>query len=127
MKTHATGAKFFDFKTSPIFVGKYLGEEIKREEDDAKDDTKKKGDLMGFAFLDLVNDEETIIGSSFAISKAVKGSKKGTIFGIEFLAKETKGDRPFNRFKVDEAESDQDVKDLLKAVGVTEEETEHKI
>ena len=107
-----TNAQFHDFKTTPLFVGTYTGEKLIRSEDDPKDKNKKKGDLMGYEFLD----EEGMnvwVGASASIQGSMeptddKGKiksadvvKKDTVVSFEFTGEgKTKAGRKFNKFRV---------------------------
>jgi len=108
-----SGADFWDFEEYPVFTGKFIRDVI-RETDGknaATNPNEKAGSTMGFLFshVDLSTGEETgeetIIGNSFSIEKALKDPKaKSSVLWIEFLgkkdAKDTANGRPFNQFHI---------------------------
>jgi hypothetical protein len=106
-----TQAEFHDFESSPIFVGTFTGGKMERGEDDKKDKTKKKGDLMGYYFESEDGTEEIVGASSTvesvmepneeALAKGKEPVAKGTIIGFRFKGKgETATGRPFNKFAI---------------------------
>lgn len=99
-----TNANFHDFNAHPLFIGMYTGNRLIRQENDAKDKTKKKGDLMGYEFNDE-NGMPVLVGASSAIEAIMDNEKikvqKDTIMSFEFQGKGvTKNNKPFNRFRV---------------------------
>jgi len=100
-----TNASFHDFEKQSLFVGEFTGEKLIRSEDDAKDANKKKGDIMGYEFLD--DDGMTVIvGNSSNINQVMNDEKepikKGTVCSFEFQgkSKSPKTGRTFKRFKI---------------------------
>ena len=101
-KTIVSGAEFYDFEKNPVFVGKYL-RDVVREKDGknaATNPNEKAGSVMGYLFQAETGDE-TIIGNSFSIQKALQDPKNREVtLWIEFEGKtEIKG-KPFNRFHI---------------------------
>lgn len=100
-----TNASFHDFEKQSLFVGEYTGEKLVRNEDDPKDANKKKGDVMGYEFLDE-NGMPVIIGNSSQIEDVMNDEKdpvkKGAVCSFEFQgkSKSPKTGRTFNRFRV---------------------------
>lgn len=107
MKNLVSGADFHNFETSPVFVGMFTGETVKREKDadgSADDANKKAGAIMGYVFEDK-NGNLVNIGNSYLIAKAIEQIKSGDWLRIEFTgkAKNSKG-QPVNRYKIDQLE-----------------------
>lgn len=98
-KTLVSGAKFHDFEAAPEHCGTYLSPVV-REKDDAVDEKKKAGDIMGYLSVDD-DGEETIIGNSHQIGKAIEQMKKGDRWYIRFIEKTMNSkQQPVNRFEV---------------------------
>lgn len=97
-RTLVSGAAFHDFEASPEFTGTYLTPVV-REKDG--DENQKAGDVMGYLFADE-NGEETIIGNSHQVGKAIEQVKKGDLLYFQFLGKtqNSKGQQ-VNRFRVE--------------------------
>ena len=110
MQTVQSGAEYYDFsQPGTEFSGKFLNP-VLRDADHPTETDKKKGDLLGFLFQDA-NGNETIIGASHAIEKALTKESEGVgrYYRITFLEKtQLDAGRTYNRFKVerfdDEAE-----------------------
>jgi len=104
-----SGAEFWDFEESPIFIGKYMDKVI-REKDGpnaATNPNEKAGSVMGFKFEDEFG-QEHIIGNSNSIQKALEkiGYNKNVILYIEFEGKTTLASgKPFNRFHIQTVKS----------------------
>lgn len=93
-----SGGSFHDFETEPVFEGVYKG--VVQAEKDNETRNQKKGDVIGYAF-DGENDEESIIGNSHSVRKAIEQVTEGAKLRIEFLGKGESNGKPFNKFKID--------------------------
>lgn len=99
-----TNAAFHDFEKTPLFVGQYTGEKLVRSEDDKKDSNKKKGDVMGYEFIDE-NGMTVIVGNSSTVEQVINDEKdpikKDEVVSFEFQGKaKTKNNRTFNKFNI---------------------------
>lgn len=94
-----TSPDYHDFEKASEVYGTYV-EPFLRPKDDAKDKTKKKGDVIGYV-LENEKGTRTIVGNSFLVEKYLKDAEKGTIFGFRFLGqqKNAKGQK-FNAFDI---------------------------
>lgn len=103
--TLTSAATFWDFKKEPFFEGQHTGNTVQAEQDDP-DNNRKKGDIMGYEFVDDQG-EIHIIGNSFQMEKAMEKCKSMGIekpyLIIEFKGTEKlkKSGRQFNRFSIE--------------------------
>ena len=96
-----SGSGYHDFKTSPVFEGNYKGV-VKAKEDNPKFKTKK-GDVIGYTFVEKGSKSEQIISSSHHITKALEDDKFSPkrLWWIEFLGqKKISGGRKVNDFLI---------------------------
>ena len=92
-----SGAAFWRFEDDPEVIGMYQGPVIARED---KADMWSKGDTIGFLMLSAKG-SEFILPGNYAISEALENAKKGEIFKVTFLGKETNSSgKPFSRFRI---------------------------
>lgn len=99
-----TNASFHDFEKTTLFVGQYTGEKLIRTEDDAKDKTKKAGDVMGYIYTDG-NGMAVVVGNSSTVEQVINDKdnpvEKDEVMSFEFQGKgKTKNGRDFNRFRI---------------------------
>ncbi len=102
MKPLISGAEFHDFEATPIYNGKLVSEQVR--EKDGEGENQKAGSVIGFIFENKAG-EQSIIGNSHSIAKAVSMVKLGDWLRIEFLGQGAKNNgQKFNRFKIDALE-----------------------
>jgi hypothetical protein len=100
-----SGAEYWDFDENTTFIGTWTGREMKREKD-GKEDNQKKGDVIGFYFVDE-NGQEWVISNSHQIKKAVEQVEEGDKLEIIFKGKtENASGKPVNRYEISVIEED---------------------
>lgn len=106
-----TSPDYHNFDKESEVYGEYV-EKFLRPNDDKKDKTKKKGDLIGFV---LKNEKGTnfIVGNSFLIDKHLKDAKAGAIYGFKFIGKQKAEKGSFNAFDIWEFDSMQEAREFF--------------
>lgn len=99
LKTVVSGAAYHDFEKEPVYQGHFV--KLFKAPKDIPKNQKKKGDTIGFEFVDEKG-KISIISNSYSINKALEEDEFSTetMWWIEFMGKETAGGKPFNRFYV---------------------------
>lgn len=98
--TVVSGATFWDFKTKPLFIGRFKRPMIAQEDDEKMN--RKKGDVMAYLMEDSAGHEH-LIGASYSIERAVTSENVGigSILKITFVEqKKAKSGRKFNVYDV---------------------------
>lgn len=98
-KTLSSGAGFWDFMKKAVFIGSYVKDFLRPK--DGKGANEKKGDVIGYVFIDEKGHEH-IISNSYQIREAltaIQFSKTQTLY-IEFLEKVQVKGKPLNRFDI---------------------------
>ena len=101
MRKIVSAADFKEFVEGESYSGKFV-RPVHRETDHPTDPSKKRGDLMGYLFEDYKG-EETIIGASHSITKALTAENEGVgnFYQITFVEKvNIDGGRAFNKYDV---------------------------
>ena len=102
---------YVNFDETKDFFGAYV-EPFKRPNDDKKDKTKKKGDVIGYVFADAKGTNH-IVGNSYLIEKYIKDATPGTVYGFRFLGKQKAEKGTFNAFDIWGFESMEEAKDFF--------------
>lgn len=124
MRKIVSAAEYKEFGQGETYSGKFI-RPVLREQDHETDTSKKRGDLMGFLFEDFKG-EETIIGASHSIQKALtaEGEGVGNYYRITFVEKvQLEKGKSFNRYDVQAYDSKEE---YLEAEGVSQETPEAK-
>lgn len=97
--TVVSGATFWDFKTKPMFIGRFKRPMLATEDDDKMN--RKKGDVFAYLMEDAEGHEH-LIGAAFSIEKAVTSENVGigSILKITFVEKKKSKRGFFNVFDV---------------------------
>jgi len=100
MKVVSSGAGYHKFSDQPIFQGHYLSKFLAPK--DIPANKTKKGDVIGFNFMEEGTGKEVIITNSYQVQKALEedGFKTTTLWWIEFIEKTMVKGKPFNRFLI---------------------------
>ncbi len=99
-KLVSSGAGYHDFSKNPVFQGHFVSKFLAPK--DIPANKTKKGDVIGFNFLEEGTGREAIISNSYAINKALEedGFKTDTLWWIEFIEKAMVKGKPLNRFQI---------------------------
>lgn len=101
--TVQSSAEFWDFSTTPEFVGRFTGVTLNCKEDDPEHN-RKKGDLMAFEFMDT-SGQLWWIGASHQMRTLLSNESygAGSVFKIIFKGKKPmKNGRSVNLFEIRE-------------------------
>jgi len=94
--------KFGGDQGKPVFVGHFVEKVLAQKDDKSKQ--RKKGDVMGYLFVQDGTEREFALPNSHAITQGLEaeGWNKKTKFWIEFQGKVAGGNgkNPYNRFYV---------------------------
>lgn len=108
-----TSAQFHNFDQTAIFVGSYLEESKRLEDQDPKDGKGKKGDVNGYIFMDE-DGNQSIIGNSKAVEDVMKDIKPEDVVGFKFLGKKlTKNKKNFRAFQIYQFDSFDEANDFF--------------
>lgn len=94
----SSGASYHKFEEEPVFEGNFVSKFLAPK--DIPSNRTKKGDVIGFNFIDLATGKESIVSNSYSIQKALEedGFNVNTKWWIEFEGKTIVKGKPFNRF-----------------------------
>lgn len=109
MRKIVSAADFKEFGQGESYSGKFV-RPVLRDADHPTDSDKKKGDLMGYLFEDYKG-EETIIGASHSITKALTAESEGVgnFYQITFIEKvQLEKGKSFNRYDVQAYDNEQE-------------------
>ncbi len=96
----SSGAGYHDFTKNPVFEGHYTGKFLAPK--DIPSNRTKKGDVIGFNFVEEGTGREVIISNSYSIQKALEEDAFGTttLWWLEFMEKKIVKGKPFNSFYI---------------------------
>jgi len=100
MKVVSSGATYHNFEKQPVFEGHFTSKFLAPK--DIPSNRTKKGDVIGFNFVEDGTGKEVIISNSYSIQDALEkdGFNPGTLWWIEFIEKKIVKGKPFNSFYI---------------------------